>query len=177
MPDDKYTITISTSQFDKSGKANQRIYVDQMLNRRHLTLTGVVKLLKESFPDDATTTQNISNKLARGSLRDYEIAQIANVCGFSLVLIDDVSKDYKQVKSNHTQTLTDKISSFLSEGYEIINGVNYDKIIIVGKRAADAGKHFTEKIKEKQDITPIIEFAFCKVIEDEFGVIMQPFNI
>ena len=49
------------------------------------TLTDIVKEMNKSRPEtEKTTTQNISNKLARGTIKYGECKEIAGIIGFSL---------------------------------------------------------------------------------------------
>ena len=49
------------------------------------TLTGIVKEMNKTRPEsEHTTTQNISNKMRRGSLRYSECKEIARIIGFNI---------------------------------------------------------------------------------------------
>lgn len=49
------------------------------------TLTDIVKEMNHSRPEnEQTTTQNISNKLSRGTIKYSECKEIAAVIGFSI---------------------------------------------------------------------------------------------
>ncbi len=49
------------------------------------TLTDIVKELnKARTEDDQTTSQNISNKLSRGTIKYSEVREIARIIGFSI---------------------------------------------------------------------------------------------
>lgn len=45
------------------------------------TLTDIVKEMNKRHPDSETTSQNISNKLTRGTLKYSEAKEIANIIG------------------------------------------------------------------------------------------------
>ena len=49
-----------------------------------MTLTEVVAELNKRHPDEPTTTQNISNKLSRGTIRYSECKEIADILGMSI---------------------------------------------------------------------------------------------
>lgn len=50
-----------------------------------LTLTAVVDALNKSRPpEERTTVQNISNKLARGTIKYSEVVEIASVLGMKI---------------------------------------------------------------------------------------------
>ena len=49
------------------------------------TLTDIVKEMNKARPDDEqTTTQNISNKLSRGTIKYSECKEIADIIGYSI---------------------------------------------------------------------------------------------
>lgn len=55
------------------------------------TLTDIVKEMNVRHPDDEqTTTQNISNKLARATIKYNEVKEIADIIGYR---IDWVKRD------------------------------------------------------------------------------------
>lgn len=45
------------------------------------TLTDIVKRMNEKHPNEQTTSQNISNKLTRGTLKYSEALEIAEIIG------------------------------------------------------------------------------------------------
>lgn len=52
-----------------------------------LSLTQAVKEMNNRYPDGATTTQNISNKLTRESIKFTEVCRIAEICGHHVEFI------------------------------------------------------------------------------------------
>lgn len=49
------------------------------------TLTNIVKEMNKNRPEsEKTTTQNISNKLSRGTIKYSECKEIADIIGFSI---------------------------------------------------------------------------------------------
>ena len=49
------------------------------------TLTDIVKEMNNARPaDEHTTTQNISNKLTRGTIKYSEVLEIAGIIGFEI---------------------------------------------------------------------------------------------
>ena len=57
------------------------------------TLTDIVKSMNELHPDDTTTSQNISNKLTRGTLKYSEALEIANIIGKKIVWVPAASTE------------------------------------------------------------------------------------
>lgn len=48
------------------------------------TITDIVKVLNERYPTQPTTSQNISNKLSRGTIKYSEVKEIADIIGFEI---------------------------------------------------------------------------------------------
>ena len=49
-----------------------------------MTLTEVVNVLNQRHPEAPTTTQNVSNKLSRGTIRYSECLEIADILGMKI---------------------------------------------------------------------------------------------
>lgn len=49
------------------------------------TMTDIVKKMNEQHPENPTTTQNISNKLSRGTIKYSEVKEIAAIIGYEIV--------------------------------------------------------------------------------------------
>lgn len=50
------------------------------------TLTDIVKVMNQHRADgEQTTSQNISNKLTRGTIKYSEIKEIANIIGYEII--------------------------------------------------------------------------------------------
>jgi len=43
-----------------------------------------VEILNKRYPEKPTTTQNISNKLTRGTIKYSEVKEIADIIGFKI---------------------------------------------------------------------------------------------
>ena len=53
------------------------------------TLTGVVKKINERHPErKATTVQNISNKLTRGTIKYLEVQEILEIIGIDIKMVN-----------------------------------------------------------------------------------------
>ena len=49
------------------------------------TLTNIIKEMNKARPEDEqTTTQNISNKLTRGTIKYSEVLEIAKIIGYEI---------------------------------------------------------------------------------------------
>lgn len=186
----KCEIIISGDTNEENSKPLARAYIKKMLDFSNLTLSMVVRELNYLYPDKSTTVQNISNKIARGTLRDYEIAQIANICGFTLKLegvkqiIHDADNDNVLTASNQTTNLAikneitasdsqerptkEEMLGCISLGYTSIISHNFGVIVFAGENATRVADFYNKCIG---DVTPMQELAFLKLVEKEYNVI------
>lgn len=64
---------------------NIRNEVKSYIAQSGYTLTYIVEQMNKSrTPEHQTTTQNISNKLSRGTIKYSEIKEIANIIGYKI---------------------------------------------------------------------------------------------
>lgn len=65
--------------------------IKAIIAQNGLTLTEVVtRMNQHRTPDERTTVQNISNKLARGTIKYSEALEMAAVIGLNIVISYDV---------------------------------------------------------------------------------------
>lgn len=62
-----------------------RTKIKSFLASNGITLTDVVKAMNERHPDNPTTQQNITNKLARETIKFTEVMEIADILGYDIV--------------------------------------------------------------------------------------------
>ena len=60
---------------------NIRNEIKAEIAKSGLTLTDIVKEMNLLHPEETTTSQNISNKLTRGTLKYSEAVEIASIIG------------------------------------------------------------------------------------------------
>lgn len=60
---------------------NVRNEIKSQIAKSGWTLTDIVKEMNKMHPDEPTTSQNISNKLTRGTLKYSEALEIAYIIG------------------------------------------------------------------------------------------------
>jgi hypothetical protein len=58
--------------------------IKSYISKSGWTLTEIVAVLNERHPEKTTTTQNISNKLSRGTIKYSEVKEIADIIGFKI---------------------------------------------------------------------------------------------
>ncbi|MGL5435945.1 MAG: LLM class flavin-dependent oxidoreductase [Lachnospiraceae bacterium] len=64
--------------------SNIRNEIKSQIARSGWTLTDIVKEMNNRHPDEPTTSQNISNKLTRGTLKYSEAMEITHIIGFKI---------------------------------------------------------------------------------------------
>ena len=62
-----------------------RTKIKTFLAANGVTLTDVIKIMNERHPDEPTTQQNITNKLARETIKFSEVMEIADILGYDIV--------------------------------------------------------------------------------------------
>ena len=157
------TIPIKDIRFDDDkSKSNSRQTVNEMLYISRMKLVDLVKRLNEFYPNEKFTIQNLSNKLFRGGLRDFELAQIANACGFQLQLvykdIDEPYIDNNLIKGNAKEKYTTT--------YTKHNGV----LVIAGNKADEALNDYKQRCL---NVDPLTEIGYAKIIEKRYNVITK----
>ena len=58
--------------------------IKSYISKSGWTLTQIVDILNKRHPDSPTTTQNISNKLSRGTIKYAEVKEIADIIGYQI---------------------------------------------------------------------------------------------
>lgn len=170
-----YNITIKDKRFDsEESMSNSRIAVNEMLYLSRMKLTDLVKRLNVLYPEEKITTQNLSNKLSRGGLRDFELAQIANACGFELRL---VSRDFDTFQKNIAESVDDnvnyKMEMALKQGQATIETKYNGVLVIAGERAEEAAKAYNLHCASADALT---ELGFAKILEKKYNVLTKFIN-
>ena len=70
-----------------------RTKIKAFLASNGTTLTDVVKVMNERHPDESTTQQNITNKLARETIKFKEVVEIADILGYDIAFKKRNGKD------------------------------------------------------------------------------------
>lgn len=71
----------TVSNTDRGVKA----LIKTLLASVKLSMTKAVAIANEAHPEDQITSQNISNKISRGTINFTEVAMIAEACGYQIV--------------------------------------------------------------------------------------------
>jgi len=58
--------------------------IKSYISKSGWALTEIVEILNKRYPEKPTTTQNISNKLTRGTIKYSEVKEIADIIDFKI---------------------------------------------------------------------------------------------
>lgn len=70
--------------------------IKHVINEQETTLKDIVSIMNERHPDDTTTPQNLTNKLARKTIRFDEVSEIMDVLEYDVIFRSrkDPTKEY-----------------------------------------------------------------------------------
>lgn len=154
---------------EKESENITRMLMKMLLKDSGLSLTKAVKKLNEIHPEHKTTTQNISNKLARDTLKFQEFRELAEVCGYQIALNKIGQTHLKQPKSKEANKT---YNDLLIDGYADCESVNFDLIIIAGANAEQAAKWIKENLDSEYNETQ--EIMLLLAANRQFGVNCKP---
>lgn len=63
--------------------------IKSYIARSGMTLTAIVEEWNRRWPEEKTTTQNLSNKLSRGTIKYVECCRIADIIGYKIEWLKD----------------------------------------------------------------------------------------
>lgn len=63
-----------------------RTRIKTVITAENTTLKNIVEELNAKHPEDTTTAQNVTNKLARKTIRFDEVAELLDVLGYDIVI-------------------------------------------------------------------------------------------
>jgi len=155
------------------SKDNNRVTYTLMkilIQNADLDLSKATRKFNKLYPDDATTSQNLSNKLYRDSLRVTEFFKLLNALGY-VVSFDFAEKEtFKPVLSESKDET--KLSALLKEGFTDCKSKNYTGIVITGAKAQEAAEfiesNLTDGMTETQELYLLIS------ANHRFGVDCKP---
>lgn len=62
-----------------------RARIKTVIAAEQTTLKDVVNIMNEKHPDDTTTPQNITNKLARKTIRFDEVSEMMDIMNYDII--------------------------------------------------------------------------------------------
>lgn len=136
-------------------KEDQKDLIYRIAHTKEMGLTEIVNKINEKF-DQKNSVQNLNNKLIRGSLRDYEIAQICDVCGYDLIITNKVVDDDKSMM--------------------VADSPNFDTVLFIGEDSAIAYNQYLESIRDIDHQSREYEIALLHRIQKKFKVITQTYS-
>ena len=179
-------IADQNGNFDyQSPESIIKIAIKRLLKSAHLPLTKAVNAINETYPESASTVQNINNKLTSGSIRFSEVEKLAEISGYNIVFIpfkDAAPEDDSAVapkvaekrasannsirdanrpikaKANTDTSAEDEEALFIeavNKGCAVVNRINHGQIIFAGKQAEEAAQAYQDHCTIPQDEHPI----------------------
>ncbi len=125
------------------NKTRQKI--KSFLAMNGYTLKEVVEKMNANHPDTPTTAQNITNKLARETIKFSEVVEIAELLGYSVEFIPHNRKVYFPTSDERNNKL-EQIAIKAEEGIIKIPSPHFGEIIIYGADAQAAADWLTQKL-------------------------------
>lgn len=167
---------------------NTRSLLRMMLSESGLSLSKAVKRMGELHPDVKTSTQNISNKLARDSINFSEFMALADACGYTVSF--DRTKQKEPTSSNDTIRIPDdepkpirlknkteqqsniSFEDKLLEGMADYQSIYYGLVAIAGENALTAAQFIKENVNP--EMSKKEELYFLMYLRHQFNIEWQP---
>ncbi len=175
---------------DEDKESCSRYCINEMLFNLRLTLGELVKRNNQLFPDNQTSTANLSNKLRRGSLKDYELSQYAYALGYKLIIVpadeeptpviqqkpEDTQlqlKGYAEYVSSPDIRKKENFDDLLSLGFAATSTPHCIEVFIAGENATEAAEYINS-VKFPDDSKITDELRLFIQIENKFKVKIRP---
>lgn len=136
------------------------------------TLKEVVEKMNANHPDAPTTAQNITNKLARETIKFSEVVEIAELLGYSVEFIPHNRKVYFPASEERNNKL-EQIAIKAEEDVIKIPSPNFGETIICGTDAQAAADWLS---KELVDATKAQEILAHRDAMQQFNVELSVSN-
>lgn len=145
-----------------------------LIKNADLDLAKATRKFNKLYPDEKTTSQNLSNKLYRDSLRVTEFLKLLNALGY-IISFDSV--DRADVKPLASEIKEDKkLTDLLIEGYADCQSINFDTIIIAGARATEAAQWIADNLNTFKEMDETQEIMLLIAANREFKVNCKPIS-
>lgn len=136
------------------------------------TLKEVVEKMNTMHPENPTTAQNVTNKLARETIKFSEVVEIAEILGYSVEFIPQNRKVYFPVSEERSTELT-QIPTKAEEDMIKIPSPNFGETIIYGANAWTAADQLS---KEQHHLSKSSEILLHQKLKKELDVIISVTN-
>lgn len=115
--------------------------IKALLSEINLDLAKATRKFNKDYPDAKTTSQNLSNKLYRDSLRVTEFFKLLDSLGY-MISFDYGTNTNDFVSLNKEKSLHDLIVA----GFADCESINFKSIIIVGANAKQAAQWYKDNL-------------------------------
>lgn len=180
---------------------NAREIIKRFLKERNVTLVHAVELMNANHPDETTTSQNLTNKLMRNTIKFSEVMEIADVLGCEIcfqeigaestapdltkteeielpdlpIVTDELPEKKAQTKEEQAIAILERVNT----PFTVIRGIYFPEILIIGEKCKTAALNLNSSIssntkKGKSQKGMIGEILLCAYIEGLFDVIIYP---
>ncbi len=177
-----------------SVEFDSREVLKSFLKERNETLVHVVEMLNAKHPEKTTTSQNVTNKLMRNTIRFSEIMEIADILGYEVCFRAKAAKPKQGYieETEHTEQANDeykrKSVSPKSEITDILNRVNipfivtktkyFTDVVIIGAECKEAIDEYNEMSTTKDYVFEqrglVAELILFSMLENKFRVTIYP---
>ena len=132
-----------------------------------ITLKELADKLNKAYPDSHTSAANISNKMARGTIKFSEVEQMAEVLGYEL---EFVRKKSEKTQDNMMQVVWHPQIYELENGTVEVDSYNFGKVVIKGNAANEAAWCYLQESLRKICPTRIQEGRIIDKVKKLYNV-------
>ena len=157
---------------------------NQLLHQRQLSLTNLVAMYNgASTPENKTTTQNISNKLTRNSMKFRDLVELADFAGYDVNFVsrqdsnaEPQPEESRSIRKSYSMGIPEEsLNDAIFKGAEIIKGVNFPKILVAGERALEASQWIQQYLDD--GMSELEEMTVLMTSGQLFNVIAKPADV
>ena len=135
------------------------------------TLKEVVEKMNANHPDTPTTAQNITNKLARETIKFSEVVEIAELLGYSVEFIPRNRKMYFPASEERNNKL-EQIAVKAEEDVIKIPSPNFGETIIYGTNAQAAA----DQLMKQPTLSKSAKILLQHRLQKELNVLISVTN-
>lgn len=154
------------------------------LTSSNLTLTKAVEKMNESYPEDASTVQNISGKITRGTLRFIEAKRLLEMCGFEIRIVpvseevqSEPAEQYAidehtiaRIKGHPTLSYVDACQY----GITSIQSSQFQTVMIAGQKCNEAADFYKRNMSKYPDMNASTESYLLYQMQTKYDVVAKP---
>ena len=152
----------------------------------NLTLTKAVNMMKEAYPEDSCTVQNISSKITRGTIRFIEFKRLLEMCGFQIRIVP-ISDNPELVEEPATHyNINEDATAFIKShpsisyidacqyGVVSIQSPHFQTVMIAGKNCYDAADFYKRNMEKYPDLKAHMESYLIYQMQEKYNVVAKP---